>query len=61
MKTYLGFSDFSIALIYVLNIAVVLFCVLYGWRSWSSSNSEENSEKTADKWNAEEEKINSQF
>jgi hypothetical protein len=33
MQSFLGFADLSIAVIYILNIAVVLFCLVYGWKA----------------------------
>ena len=41
MHSYLGFADFSIAVIYLLNIGIVLFCLLYGWKAWDSKDKEE--------------------
>lgn len=54
----LGFSDFGIALVYLLCIASTVLCVVYGFINWNRGNGKEPVDlEAARRWNEKEQSI----
>jgi len=58
----LGLGDFWIALVFILNLASVALCVVYGIVNWNKDGEPTKKEMAEEKrWDKEEKKIEKRF